>query len=242
MPNPVSWYAHHLPAHVHRFGVAINHVAEVLVPFLYFAPQPVAAVAGLVAGFLPAAVPAAPVSAPLFATTALLTVLVVILSYYPVRNMLSKSQRMNAAFDPLHLVNTYGAFGSITRTRHEVAVRGTDEGTVTPDTEWQTYRPRAAAAAGRALPPPAGLAAVVRGHDPLTAPASLVLQPRGETAGRRRGDAQAGTNEPLSRGAAATRPGSALPLRVHHSGRASRDGAAVDTRARRDVSRARLAG
>jgi len=174
MPNPVSWYAHHLPTRVHRFGVAVNHVAEVLVPFLYFAPQPVAAVAGfvtiafqgwlvvtgnfswlnwltvvlafstlgdgVVTGLLPVAVPAtAPISVPLFAAAALVTVLVVILSYYPVRNMLSESQRMNAAFDPLHLVNTYGAFGSITRARYEVVVQGTAEETVTPDTEWRTY-------------------------------------------------------------------------------------------------------
>ena len=31
---------------------------------------------------------------------------------------------MNASFNRLHLVNTYGAFGSITRTRYEVDPRG----------------------------------------------------------------------------------------------------------------------
>jgi hypothetical protein len=31
---------------------------------------------------------------------------------------------MNASFDPLHLVNTYGAFGSITRVRHEIVLEG----------------------------------------------------------------------------------------------------------------------
>lgn len=35
---------------------------------------------------------------------------------------------MNASFDPLHLVNTYGAFGSISRERYEVAVEGTSDG------------------------------------------------------------------------------------------------------------------
>lgn len=43
------------------------------------------------------------------------------------------------AFDPLTLVNTYGAVGSITRTRYEVVVRGTRDETVTADTEWETY-------------------------------------------------------------------------------------------------------
>ena len=32
---------------------------------------------------------------------------------------------MNRSFDPLHLVNTYGAFGSVSRIRHEVVVEGT---------------------------------------------------------------------------------------------------------------------
>jgi hypothetical protein len=34
---------------------------------------------------------------------------------------------MNAAFDPLHLVNTYGAFGSISRHRNEVVIEGTND-------------------------------------------------------------------------------------------------------------------
>ncbi|MCO6752644.1 lipase maturation factor family protein, partial [Streptomyces sp. IpFD-1.1] len=35
------------------------------------------------------------------------------LSGRPVRNMLSRRQAMNRSFDPLHLVNTYGAFGTV---------------------------------------------------------------------------------------------------------------------------------
>ncbi|MBY8881285.1 lipase maturation factor family protein [Actinacidiphila acidipaludis] len=54
-----------------------------------------------------------------------LTVLVAVLSYRPARNMLSRRQLMNASFEPLHLVNTYGAFGSVGRTRYEVVVEGT---------------------------------------------------------------------------------------------------------------------
>ena len=51
----------------------------------------------------------------------------VFLSYWPVRNLISHHQRMNASFNPFHLVNTYGAFGGISRTRQEVVIEGTDE-------------------------------------------------------------------------------------------------------------------
>ncbi|MFC6726756.1 lipase maturation factor family protein, partial [Halobium palmae] len=47
MPNPVSWYAHNLSGRFHRAEVFGNHVVELAVPFLYFAPQPFAALAGV---------------------------------------------------------------------------------------------------------------------------------------------------------------------------------------------------
>ncbi len=53
------------------------------------------------------------------------TVAMVVLSYWPVRNMLGRRQVMNRSFNKLHLGNTYGAFGSITRTRYEVVIAGT---------------------------------------------------------------------------------------------------------------------
>jgi hypothetical protein len=65
--------------------------------------------------------------------------LVAVLSYWPIRNMLSRRQMMNASFNSLHLVNTYGAFGRITRTRHEVILEGTDEPDVTASTVWREY-------------------------------------------------------------------------------------------------------
>ena len=40
------------------------------------------------------------------------TVLLVVLSYWPIRNLLSRDQLMNASFNRWQLVNTYGAFGS----------------------------------------------------------------------------------------------------------------------------------
>jgi hypothetical protein len=56
---------------------------------------------------------------------ALLAVLVAVLSLGPIMNMLSRRQAMNTSFEPLHLVNTYGAFGSVGKVRHEVVVLGT---------------------------------------------------------------------------------------------------------------------
>ena len=174
MPNPLSWFAHHLPDRFHRVETLGNHVVELGVPFLYFAPQPVAAVAGAVTiGFqgwlvvtgnfswlnaltivlavatfsdgilgavLPGPVPtAAPMPDYLFVTSVAMAVLVLALSVRPARNMLSRTQVMNTAFDPLHLVNTYGAFGSVTKTRYELVIEGTRDPVPTAESDWQAY-------------------------------------------------------------------------------------------------------
>jgi len=68
-----------------------------------------------------------------------LALVVIALSVYPVRNMLSERQVMNTAFDPLNLVNTYGAFGSITRDRYELVIQGTTAEDPR-DAAWETYR------------------------------------------------------------------------------------------------------
>ena len=52
------------------------------------------------------------------------TAAVVLLSYRPARNLLSRRQVMNSSFDPLRLVNTYGAFGTVTRRRLRSHHRG----------------------------------------------------------------------------------------------------------------------
>jgi len=54
-----------------------------------------------------------------------LTFVVLVLSYRPARNLVSRRQLMNTSFEPLHLVNSYGAFGSVTRERHEIVIEGT---------------------------------------------------------------------------------------------------------------------
>jgi hypothetical protein len=46
---------------------------------------------------------------------------------------------MNASFEPLHLVNTYGAFGAVTRQRLEVVIKGTDAKVLDDTTQWHEY-------------------------------------------------------------------------------------------------------
>ena len=53
--------------------------------------------------------------------------------------MISPNQLMNYSFIPVHLVNTYGAFGSITRTRREIVIEGTSDSTITASTKWLAY-------------------------------------------------------------------------------------------------------
>jgi len=64
---------------------------------------------------------------------------VALLSVGPVVNMLSSEQVMNTSFEPLHLVNTYGAFGTVTRVRDEIVVEGTDAAALDGQTVWREY-------------------------------------------------------------------------------------------------------
>ena len=59
------------------------------------------------------------------------------LSWWPIRNMASPGQAMNASFNPFHIVNTYGAFGTVGRTRYEVVVEGAADGAA--DDGWREY-------------------------------------------------------------------------------------------------------
>jgi hypothetical protein len=68
-----------------------------------------------------------------------LAVLVAVLSISPVVNMLSPNQVMNTSFNPLQIVNTYGAFGSITRERFEIVIEGTADAALTDNTTWREY-------------------------------------------------------------------------------------------------------
>ena len=93
--------------------------------------------------------------APLWHTVvvAVVTAGLLALSWRPARNQVSRRQLMNASFDPLHLVNTYGAFGSVTRTRYEVIVEGTADPHPGPDAGWQEYEFRGKPGNVRRRPP-----------------------------------------------------------------------------------------
>jgi hypothetical protein len=69
----------------------------------------------------------------------LVAVVVAVLSVDPIANMLSRRQRMNSSFDPFHLVNTYGAFGSVTKVRNEVIIEGTLDASPGPNAQWREY-------------------------------------------------------------------------------------------------------
>ncbi|WP_445525455.1 lipase maturation factor family protein [Streptomyces cyslabdanicus] len=180
MPGPLSWFFHHLPGPLHKAEVAANHVTQLLVPFLLFTPQPIATVAAslmivtqlwlvlsgnfawlnwltivlaLSAVRFPGSAPPG-TTAPLWYEVVVLAVaaLVVLLSYHPVVNMVSHRQVMNRSFDPLHLVNTYGAFGSVSRVRYEVVVEGTLDEVPHEDADWREYEFRGKPGAPRHWP------------------------------------------------------------------------------------------
>lgn len=174
MPNPLSWFFHHLPEPLHKVETFFNHIVQLGVVWLLFAPQPVASYAAAVViisqlylvisgnyawlnwltlilafsgfhdGFLQQFFPITPpadLNGPAYFTgiTAALAVLVIYWSIKPVKNMVSHDQRMNFSYNPLHLVNTYGAFGSVTRKRYEIIIEGTAEREINASTEWMAY-------------------------------------------------------------------------------------------------------
>jgi hypothetical protein len=169
MPGPLSRLFHLLPKPVHRIETAANHVVQLGVPVLLFAPQPVASSAAAlivvtqlwlvlsgnfawlnwltvvlalsaVDGSLIAGAHPLP-RAPLWYQVVVLavTALVLVLSYRPALNLFSRQQAMNRSYDALHLVNSYGAFGTVGRVRQELVVEGTDERTVAEGTVWREY-------------------------------------------------------------------------------------------------------
>ena len=174
MPNPLSWYFNWAPHWTHVAGVGFNHFCELIVPFGYFLPQPVASIAGIltivfqalimasgnlswlnfmtivlaipmlddrILAFLAPLRPMVLHEPHLLHKIAILAVaaMVVGMSINPIRNMVSPNQVMNTEYNPYHLVGTYGAFGSVTRTRDEVIVEGTDDPSPGPSTKWLEY-------------------------------------------------------------------------------------------------------
>src|ERR1051325_8907072 len=65
------------------------------------------------------------------------TIMVIWLSIPTVLNLGSGRQLMNYSYDPLDLVNTYGAFGTVGRERDEIIFEGTDDALISGDTKWK---------------------------------------------------------------------------------------------------------
>jgi hypothetical protein len=90
-------------------------------------------------GLSPAALGSLPASRVHARAAAVFALVVAVLSVGPVMNLLSSDQAMNANYDPLDLVNTYGAFGSVDRERFEVILEGTDHAAPSDATGWREY-------------------------------------------------------------------------------------------------------
>jgi hypothetical protein len=67
------------------------------------------------------------------------TAVIAFLSFQPLANMLSSGQLMNYSFDPLDLVNTYGAFGTVGKERLNVVFEGTMDNDSTDKANWKPY-------------------------------------------------------------------------------------------------------
>jgi hypothetical protein len=182
VPGPLSPLFHAAPLWFHKFGVAFNHVVELIAPWFAFGPRRLRYAAGLAImafqtvliasgnlsflNWLTIAIAIACFDDALIAralprrlvaraeqlererrpsltrtlTLASVACVVAWFSVDPIANMLSREQIMNTSFDYdyLHLVNSYGAFGSVGRVRHEVIVQGTRD--ADPDTaRWLEY-------------------------------------------------------------------------------------------------------
>lgn len=78
-------------------------------------------------------------SKPMKVTSWVVVVIVGLLSIQPMLNILSPSQIMNTSFDPLDLVNTYGAFGAVGKERYNIVFEGTNDNEPDETADWKPY-------------------------------------------------------------------------------------------------------
>ena len=86
-----------------------------------------------------AAAQSAKVSRPMQRTALAVAAVVAVLSIQPLLNMVSANQIMNTSFDPLDLVNTYGAFGAVGKERFNIVFEGTDSYFPDETATWKPY-------------------------------------------------------------------------------------------------------
>ena len=124
---------------------------NLLTMVISFSGIPDSMVGELVPGLVPPALEQPPVW---FAVVGFaLTGVIGTLSYWPVRNLLGTRQLMNYSFNRYHLVNTYGAFGRVTRERYEIVLEGTAAVELTEQTAWSEYEFRGKPGDPRRRPP-----------------------------------------------------------------------------------------
>lgn len=78
-------------------------------------------------------------SRPMIVAAWIVTCIIGLLSIQPVFNMLSPRQIMNTSYDPLDLVNTYGAFGTVGKERLNVVFEATLENDSSDRAMWKPY-------------------------------------------------------------------------------------------------------
>jgi len=81
----------------------------------------------------------AEISTPMLTTAWSVTIIIALLSIEPVLNLVTPGQVMNSSFDPLDLVNTYGAFGSVGQERLNVVFEGTMDEQPDDKANWKPY-------------------------------------------------------------------------------------------------------
>jgi lipase maturation factor len=182
IPNPLSFFYHHMPPTFHYAGCLFNHFVELVVPFGYFGPAVVRRWAGLITivfqcilissgnlawlnwvtlvmcipcfddafltrwlgkrfAFAPPEWKYSPVK---MVVLSCFTAAVAWLSISPALNLINSEQAMNTSYSQWHLVNSYGAFGSVGRERYDVVIEATDEPKITEHTQWRPYEFKAA--------------------------------------------------------------------------------------------------
>lgn len=83
----------------------------------------------------------------------LLGLMVIYMSINPIKNMISAHQKMNYSYNPLHLVNTYGAFGSVTKTRYEIIIEGRKNSGENASEPWKEYEFKGKPGTTKRIPP-----------------------------------------------------------------------------------------
>lgn len=164
LPNPVAWYAHQLPASIHKYSCAGMFGIELLLPFFIFVPWRLVrgVAAALVIAFQLAIVATGNYTFFNWLTIALC--LLVFGEYFPKPvswgrevpgialalilvpvSLLETAARFRTDVpewvespiqwvSPFHLVNSYGLFAVMTTTHPEIIVEGSHDGE-----QWQAY-------------------------------------------------------------------------------------------------------